>query len=160
MTVESEREKRAEAIEKRLGSSNTATNGYFPGTGRTISGVAVDEDDDGESDGVAEPEDAEGDAGSDFDEEYQSGDEEEEEDDDASYDSEEQDGARGGSSIYNLRTPNSKRKLSHDGASDSEGEDEGPSLRTRQKLVPARGSVAKDDENEDEDEDDEDEDEI
>ncbi|KAJ2502550.1 hypothetical protein IWW47_002980, partial [Coemansia sp. RSA 2052] len=129
----------------------------FPGSGRTISGDTVEGDDEEDDEEDDEPEDGEGefegDAGSDFDEEYLS--EDDEDDGEDAYDSEEESAVRGGSATYNLRAPSSKRKLSGDVADDSDNEDAGPSLRTRQKVVPRRNTAANaasEDEDEDVDE--------
>ncbi|KAJ2819030.1 hypothetical protein GGI24_004914 [Coemansia furcata] len=174
MTVEGEREKRIEAIERRLANSSGATDGgvedepptnrsskvtsskgaskrsKFPGSGRTISGKTVEGEDE-DDDEFGDEGELDGDAGSDFDEEYLS-DEDEDEGEDA-YDSEEESTARGGLSTYNLRAPSSKRKLSGDGSDDSDDENAGPTLRTRQKVAP-RHSIAANGGSDDEDEDD------
>ncbi|KAJ1966356.1 hypothetical protein GGI12_000136 [Dipsacomyces acuminosporus] len=206
MTVEAEREKRVEAIERRLnGQSTTAEagepqaaapvsikgsskkgkgSGKFPGVGKSLSGHGDnidapesgdddgdDEENDGEFGGDAVPYDEDdddedefgGEAGSDFEEEYQSGEDEEdydEEEEDAVYGSDDEDAPRGGSGTYNLRTPNSKRKL---GAGDNGDEDgNGPSLRTRQRRNTSYSEgdeeAAEEDEDEDEDEEDDEED--
>ncbi|KAJ2742787.1 hypothetical protein GGI20_004226 [Coemansia sp. BCRC 34301] len=179
MTTEAEREKRVEAIERRLAGSSGATNeavsggessaghnpkaasskgaskrSKFPGSGRTIGGDTVEGDEDEDAD---EPEDGEGDfegdAGSDFDEEYLS--EDDEDDGEDAYDSEEEESAvRGGSATYNLRAPSSKRKHASEIA-DSDDEGTGPSLRTRQKVAPRRSTAANDDSEDEEDDDDE-----
>ncbi|KAJ2068510.1 hypothetical protein GGH13_004880 [Coemansia sp. S155-1] len=175
MTVEDEREKRIEAIERRLAGSSgcvQANDGVvegespaarsskvisskgapkrskFPGSGRTIAGETVDGDDEDDD----EPEgEFEGDAGSDFDEEYLS--EEDEDDGEDAYDSEEESTTRGGSSTYNLRAPSSKRKLGEGATDDSDDEDAGPTLRTRQKVAPRQSAAADEDEEDDQDED-------
>ncbi|KAJ2508792.1 hypothetical protein H4217_008469, partial [Coemansia sp. RSA 1939] len=48
--------------------------------------------------------------------------------------SEDEDTARGGSSVYNLRSPALKRKMGSGSADASDDEGAGPSLRTRQKT--------------------------
>ncbi|KAJ2731984.1 hypothetical protein IW152_004137 [Coemansia sp. BCRC 34962] len=176
MTVEDEREKRIEAIERRLAGTSGATGGTveeelpvnhsskvtsnrgapkhrkFPGSGRTISGETVDGDDkdgdepEGEFEGDDEPED---DTGSDFDEEYLS--EEDEDDGEDAYGSEEESTARGGSSTYNLRAQSSKRKLSVEATDDSDDYDAGPTLRTRRKVVPRHSATADDNDDGDDD---------
>ncbi|KAJ2548419.1 hypothetical protein EV175_004838 [Coemansia sp. RSA 1933] len=126
----------------------SSKNARFPGVGRTLSGGPADDSnkgiDEGEneeaedeeyvSDNKAGDDDKGADEGSDFDEEaYDSEDDDADNDDYSSgEDDEDDDEARGGSSVYNLRSPALKRKF---GSSDSEDEDTGPSLRTRQKMA-------------------------
>ncbi|KAJ1887836.1 hypothetical protein LPJ81_006448 [Coemansia sp. IMI 209127] len=124
------------------GSSKTPR---FPGVGRTLSGGTTDhnkeeEVDEEEPDNAGEDEAAGNDGqdgtdeGSDFDEEasYQSEDDDLDNEEEYSSDNDDdEDAERGGSSVYNLRSPALKRKL----GSDDSDVDDTPSLRTRQKTT-------------------------
>ncbi|KAJ1667360.1 hypothetical protein IW140_000925 [Coemansia sp. RSA 1813] len=130
----------------------------FPGVGRTLSESITDnskdkdkkgdkkekESDNASDDEVADKGKAGTDEGSDFDEEeYEEAYQSEDDDlDNEEYSSDEdEDAARGGSSVYNLRSPALKRKIDS-GVSDDE--DTGPSLRTRQKIAVAYDEYSED----------------
>ncbi|KAJ1741797.1 hypothetical protein LPJ78_003134 [Coemansia sp. RSA 989] len=139
MTVEAEREKRMEAIERRLGGSQeaiadtqeanasvkstTARRGKFPGSGQSLNDQPEETSDEEESDEEPELEDV--DSGSDFEELLT-----EDEDDEGDYsDDEEIVSPRGGQGTYNLRTALPKRDRS------SNGSDEDRSPRTRRRTA-------------------------
>ncbi|KAJ2354997.1 hypothetical protein IWW50_000916 [Coemansia erecta] len=167
MTVEAEREKRANAIEKRLSggqevadaepqdtsapdaapAKRTAKRGKFPGSGQSLSGEAEQPSDAGESeDEVDEAELEEADSGSDFEEELT----EDEEDAYSDEDAEDDVAPRGGQGTYNLRTAASKRRLS-DGADDSDdGEVSSPRTRRRTAVNYSEGAGDHDDDEADE----------
>ncbi|KAJ2106056.1 hypothetical protein GGF48_006203 [Coemansia sp. RSA 921] len=157
MSVEAERGKRADAIEKRLNSGqdsvidtadepqSTGTvdavpakrggkRGKFPGSGRSLSGAAdqasdasASEASESEAD-IDEAELEDADSGSDFDEELT-----EDEEDDAVSSDEDVVAPRGGQGTYNLRTPASKRRLS-DASNESDTVD-AVSPRTRRRTA-------------------------
>ncbi|KAJ1737703.1 hypothetical protein LPJ72_000228 [Coemansia sp. Benny D160-2] len=130
----------------------------FPGVGRTLSDAPTeshkhnsddgdeeedeDEDeelsDDANDNGAAGKGQDDADRASDFDEdEYEEAylSEDDGDLDDEEYSSsEDEDTARGGSSVYNLRSPALKRKMGSGSADASDDEGAGPSLRTRQKT--------------------------
>ncbi|KAJ2454147.1 hypothetical protein EV183_001749 [Coemansia sp. RSA 2336] len=139
MTVEAEREKRMEAIERRLGSGQgaiadtqeanvsakdtTARQSKFPGSGQPLNDQSEGTSDEEESD--EEPELDDVDSGSDFEELLT-----EDEDDEGDYsDEEEVVSPRGGQGTYNLRTALPKRDRSGNGS------DEDRSPRTRRRTA-------------------------
>ncbi|KAJ2849765.1 hypothetical protein IWW36_002386 [Coemansia brasiliensis] len=142
MTVETEREKRMEAIERRLGGSQEAIadaqeanvsgksaatrRNKFPGSGQSLSGkVDQSEGTSGEEESGDEPELDDVESDSDF-EELLTDDEDEEGD---YSDDEEVVSPRGGHATYNLRTALPKRSR----ASNESDEDRSP--RTRRRTI-------------------------
>ncbi|KAJ1857701.1 hypothetical protein GGH12_003521 [Coemansia sp. RSA 1822] len=166
MTVEAERGKRADAIEKRLNSgqdvidttdesqSTSAVDAVpakrgrkrskFPGSGRSLSGAADQASDASASEASeseAEIDEAEldADSGSDFDEELTEDDDEE----DAVSSDEEVVAPRGGQGTYNLRAPASKRRLSN--TSNESDTVDAVSPRTRRRTTVNYSERADDD---------------
>ncbi|KAJ2658425.1 hypothetical protein IW148_004712 [Coemansia sp. RSA 1199] len=174
MTVEAERGKRADAIEKRLNSgqdvidttdesqSTSAVDAVpakrggkrskFPGSGRSLSGAADQASDASASEASeseAEIDEAEldADSGSDFDEELTEDDDEE----DAVSSDEEVVAPRGGQGTYNLRAPASKRRLSN--TSNESDTVDAVSPRTRRRTTVNYSERADDDAAEESDDD-------